>query len=250
LRALHLDIFEQPVQNRVFQQAVKTTNEGGLTMRKSICLLTAVCVALFFVGAAFAAEKGTAEATVQLLKPQVDTQPFLQLLNKRASTRTYTTQPLPMQTLSDILWAAFGISRTDSGKRTAPTANNKQEIDIYAVMEKGIYLYDAKANQLNLVAAGDHRAAAGTQAYVKDVPLNLIYVADMSKSGGKTDDIKLLYAAAATGFISENVYLYCASVGLGTVIRAYVDRPPLAQILKLRPDQKIILAQTVGYPKP
>jgi SagB-type dehydrogenase family enzyme len=201
---------------------------------------------------AYAAEKGTAkeaEPTLQLLKPQTDTQPFLQLLGKRASTRTYSSQPLPPQTLSNLLWAAFGISRADSGKRTAPTANNKQEIDVYVVMEKGIYVYDAKANLLKLVATGDHRGAAGTQPYVKDAALNLVYVADMGKSGGKTDEDRLLYAAAATGFISENVYLYCASAGLATVIRAYVDRPVLAEIMKLRPNQKIILAQTVGYAK-
>ena len=84
---------------------------------------------------------------------------------------------------------------------------------------------------------------------MKDVPLNLIYVADMTKSGGKTDEIKLLYAAAATGFISENVYLYCASAGLATVVRAYVDKAALAPIMKLKPGQTIILAQTVGFAK-
>jgi SagB-type dehydrogenase family enzyme len=221
-------------------------------MRINIRLLSAIGMALFIagmvcdVGHTAAAEP---EQTVHLLKPQTDTEPFLKLVAKRQSTRTYSTQPLPPQTLSNLLWAAFGISRADSGKRTAPTANNKQEIDVYAVMEKGVYLYDAKANQLKLVTAGDHRAAAGMQAYVKDVPLNLIYVADMKKSGGKTDEIKLLYAAAATGFISENVYLYCASAGLATVVRAYVDKAVLAPIMKLRPGQMIILAQTVGYAK-
>jgi SagB-type dehydrogenase family enzyme len=221
-------------------------------MRKNMRLLSMVCAALFITDMACATEIAAAaesEATVQLMKPQTDTDPFLKLLAKRSSTRTYTTQQLPPQTLSNLLWAAFGVSRADSGKRTAPSANNKQEIDVYAVMEKGIYLYDAKANQLKLVAAGDHRAAAGTQAYVKDVPLNLVYVADMNKSGGKTDEIKLLYAAAATGFISENVYLYCASAGLATVVRAYVDKAALAPIMKLKPGQTIILAQTVGYAK-
>jgi len=221
-------------------------------MRRNMRLLIIVGLALFVAAMVCTAEQSAAaeaEATMQLMKPQTDTDPFLKLLGKRASTRTYTSQPLPPQTLSNLLWAAFGVSRADSGKRTAPTANNKQEIDVYAVMEKGIYLYDAKANRLKLVASGDHRAAAGTQAYVKDVPLNLVYVADMTKSGGKTDEIKLLYAAAATGFISENVYLYCASAGLATVVRAYVDKAALAPIMKLKPGQMIILAQTVGYAK-
>jgi nitroreductase len=107
----------------------------------------------------------------------------------------------------------------------------------------------AKEYLLKLVAPGDLRAATGVQPYVKDGAINLVYVADFGKSGGKSEEDKLLYAAAATGFISENVYLYCASEGLATVIRAYVDRPALAEIMKLRPNQKIILAQTVGYPK-
>jgi nitroreductase len=190
-----------------------------------------------------------ADATVKLLKPQTDTQPFLQLLAKRESSRTYSAKPLPLQTLSDLLWSAFGISRPESGKRTAPTALNKQEIDVYAAMEKGIYLYDAKANLLKLVVPGDHRGATGMQPYVKDAALNLVYVADLARSGGRSDEDKLMYAAAATGFISQNVYIYCASAGLAAVIRAYVDRPALAEIMKLRPGQKIILAQTVGFPK-
>lgn len=189
------------------------------------------------------------EPNLQLLKPQTDSQPFLQILAKRESSRAYSSQPLPLQALSDLLWSADGISRPTSGKRTAPTANNKQEIDVYVVMEKGIYLYDAKANMLKLVVPGDRRGATGIQPYVKDAALNLVYVADLDKSGGKSDEDKLLYAAAATGFISENVYLYCASAGLATVVRAYVDRPALAEIMKLRVNQKIILAQTVGYPK-
>jgi nitroreductase len=102
---------------------------------------------------------------------------------------------------------------------------------------------------LKLIVQGDYRGATGTQSYVKDAALNLIYVADYDKSGGRSDEDKLLYAAAATGFISENVYLYCASAGLATVIRAYVDRPALTELMKLRPNQKIILAQTVGYPR-
>jgi nitroreductase len=133
--------------------------------------------------------------------------------------------------------------------RTAPTASNKQEIDVYVATEKGIYLYDAKANMLKLIVSGDYRRATGVQSFVQDAALNLVYVADYARSGGKSDEDKLLYAAAATGFISENVYLYSASAGLATVIRASKDRPALAEIMKLRPNQKIILAQTVGYPK-
>jgi SagB-type dehydrogenase family enzyme len=213
------------------------------------CAAAAILALGLIVSAAVPMTAVASDSTLQLLKPQTDTQPLLQLLSKRVSSRAYRAQPLPLQTLSNLLWSAFGISRPESGMRTAPTANNKQEIDVYVAMEQGIYLYDAKANLLKLIVPGDHRGATGVQSYVKDAALNLVYVADYDKSGAKPDEDKLLYAAATTGFISENVYLYCASAGLGAVIRASVDRPALAEIMKLRPNQKIILAQTVGYLK-
>jgi SagB-type dehydrogenase family enzyme len=146
-----------------------------------------------------------------------------------------------------MLWAAAGINRPESGRRTAPTAMNKQEIDVYVVSESGIYLYEAKSHTLKMIAAGDLRALAGKQDYVKDAAVNLIYVADFSRMSSSPD--RELYAAADTGFVSENVYLYCASAGLATVVRAYIDKPALAKAMKLKADQKIILAQSVGYPK-
>jgi nitroreductase len=147
-----------------------------------------------------------------------------------------------------MLWAASGINRPD-GKRTAPTASNRQEIDIYVASANGLYLYDAKANLLNPILAEDIRGMTGRQPFVKEAAVNLAYVADYSKMGTVTNEVKDLYSAAATGFISENVYLYCASEGLATVVRAGIDRPALANAMKLRPDQKIILAQSVGYPR-
>jgi nitroreductase len=144
-----------------------------------------------------------------------------------------------------MLWAACGINRPDSGHRTAPSARDMQEIDIYVARADGLYLFDAKENMLMLVLAEDIRASTGKQSFVKDAPINLIYVADLSKMGADMD----FYAATDTGFISENVYLFCASSGLATVVRGFIDKPALAKAMKLRPDQKIILAQTVGYPK-
>jgi nitroreductase len=180
---------------------------------------------------------------------------LIDILGKRKSTRTISSDPLPVDKLSVLLWAATGINRPD-GKRTAPTANDKQEIDVYVAMANGLYLYDAKANQLQPVLAGDIRAMTGiqAQAYVKEAAVNLVYVADYSRMknyyfGQVADETKALYTAAATGCIAENVYLYCASEGLATVLRAEIDRPALAAVMKLRPDQKIILAQSVGYPK-
>ena len=148
-----------------------------------------------------------------------------------------------------MLWAAAGINRLESGKRTAPSAKNMQEIDIYVATAAGLYLYDAKTNLLKPILAGDIRGMTGTQGYVKDAAVNLIYVADYSKMGSLSDEAKNMYAAADTGFIGENVYLYCASEGLSTVVRAAIDKPALAKAMGLRPDQRIILAQSVGYPK-
>jgi len=187
---------------------------------------------------------------IQLLKPQTDGgRPLMQVLKDRSSSRSFGKEKLSMQALSNLLWAAFGVTRTDTGKRTAPSAMNRQEIDIYVAMAEGLYLYDAKTHSLLPILSEDIRALTGSQDFVKDAPVNLIYVADYSKMGSATKEDKDLYSAADTGFISENVYLYCASEGLATVVRASIDRQALAKGMKLRPDQKVILARSVGYPK-
>ncbi len=186
---------------------------------------------------------------VQLPKPQTDGgRPLMEVLKERKSTREFSSRELPDQLLSNLLWAAFGINRSD-GRRTAPSAMNRQEIDVYVITAKAAWLYDAKAELLKPIAAGDLRALAGTQEWVKEAPLNLVFIADTAKMGGGDEESKVLYSGADTGFISQNVYLYCASEGLATVVRASVDKPALSKALGLRPEQKIILAQTVGYPK-
>ncbi len=122
---------------------------------------------------------------------------------------------------------------------------NWQEFDIYVATQDGVYLYDAKANALQPVVAGDLRGVTGTQAFVKDAPVNLVYVADTTRTrGGYTD-----FVAADAGFIAQNVYLFCASEGLATVVRGSVDKAAVAKAFKLRPEQRVILAQTIGYPK-
>jgi SagB-type dehydrogenase family enzyme len=187
---------------------------------------------------------------IQLPKPQMDGgKPLMQALKERKSTRSFSTERLPMQVLGNVLWAAFGINRPDTGHRTAPSAVNWQEIDIYVATADGLYLYDAKGHTLQPVLAGDIRAGTGGQPFVKEAPVELVYVADYSRMGKTTDEDKNLYAATDTGFIGQNVYLFCASEGLATVVRGSVPRQALAKTMKLRPDQKIILAQTVGYPK-
>ena len=124
-----------------------------------------------------------------------------------------------------------------------------QEINVYVAKADGLYLFDAKENMLVQVIPQDIRALTGKQPFVKDAPINLIYTADLSKMGKLSSGDMDFYAATDTGFISENVYLFCASSGLVTVVRGNIDKPALAKAMRLRPDQKIILAQTVGYPK-
>jgi SagB-type dehydrogenase family enzyme len=175
--------------------------------------------------------------------------PLMQVLKDRHSSREFSSQKLPPQVLSNLLWAAFGVNRPESGKRTAPSAMNWQEIDLYVATQDGLYLYDAKANALNPILTQDVRGATGQQAFVKEAAVNLVYVADLAKTGKAGVEDQTLYTAADTGFIAQNVYLFCASEGLAAVVRGSVDRVALAKLIKLRPNQKIILAQTVGYPK-
>ena len=174
--------------------------------------------------------------------------PLMQALSERKSAREFSPEKLSPQVMSNLLWAAYGINRPD-GHRTAPSAMNRQTVDVYVVTSDGAYRYDPKAHRLDVIAPGDLRALAGTQAFVADAPLNLVYVADYSKMGNSPEPEKALYTGAETGFIGQNVYLYCASEGLATVVRASVNREALAKALKLRADQRITLAQTVGYPK-
>jgi len=187
---------------------------------------------------------------ITLPAPQTEGgKPLMQALKERKTSREFSPRALPPQVLSNLLWAAFGINRPDSGRRTAPSAMNRQEIDIYVTLPEGLYRYDAKNHTLQPVLAKDLRALTGTQGFVGDAPLNLVYVADYSKMGSMSDNDKEIDANADTGFISQNVYLFCASEGLATVVRGMVDKTALAKAMGLRADQKVILAQTVGYPK-
>ncbi|MGB7495165.1 MAG: SagB/ThcOx family dehydrogenase [Candidatus Acidiferrum sp.] len=186
---------------------------------------------------------------VQLPSPQTHGgRPLMQALSERKSTREFSSAALSAQTLSNLLWAAFGINRPD-GRRTAPSAMNWQEVIIYVATHEGVYVYDAKANALNPVLAGDFRANTGTQSFVADAAVNLVYVSDFSKTSDGGSSESEMYSAADVGFIAQNVYLYCASEGLATVVRGTIDKAALAKILKLQAKQKIVLAQSVGYPK-
>jgi nitroreductase len=189
-----------------------------------------------------------ARKEIKLLKPAVTGgMPLMNALARRQSSRSFSVKPLTEQVLSNLLWAANGVNRPDSGKHTAPTAMNKQEIDIYVALEEGLYLYNAKKHALALILDKDIRPLTGRQGYVNKAALNLVYVADMSAVAGITREDRVLYAAADTGFIGQNVYLFCASEGLATVIRGFIDRDALGKAMNLKSSQMIILAQTVGY---
>jgi SagB-type dehydrogenase family enzyme len=187
---------------------------------------------------------------IALPKPHMEGgMPLMKALAARSTSREFGPGELPLQVLSDLLWAADGVNRPDSGKRTAPSAMNVQNIDIYVALKIGLYVYDAKANTLDPVLSEDVRGTMGTQPFVKDVPLNLVYVADYAKMARGSDADKALYSAAHAGFIGQNVYLFCASEGLATVVRGLIDREAISKVMKLRPDQRVLLAQSVGYPK-
>jgi SagB-type dehydrogenase family enzyme len=184
--------------------------------------------------------------------PKPDTtggKPLMQVLKNRHSSREFSADTLSLPVLSNLLWAACGINRAGENKRTSPSAMNWQEIDVYVATAHGLFFYDPLKHALQPVLSEDIREKAGVQPFVKDVPVNLIYVADMAKASRGSDADKNFYTAADAAFVSENVYLFCASEGLATVVRGSVDRESLAKVMKLRADQKIILAQSIGYPK-
>lgn len=204
---------------------------------------------------------------IQLLPPQVDGgRPLMQTLKDRKSWRRYSDEKIPLQVLSNLLWAAFGINRSESGRpskrpgRTAPSGGDRQDIDIYVATGDGVYIYDAKANILNAVLSEDVRSLSGRQfpppaipanmvPPLDQAPLNLIYVCDgLKKNKTATEEQNLRVAFAHTGCIVQNVYLYCASEGLAAVSRLWFDKAALEKKVKLRPEQYATLVQSVGYP--
>ena len=166
---------------------------------------------------------------------------LMQALSERKSSREFKEKELPNDVLSNLLWAANGFNR--EGKRTAPTANNRQELELYVVMKSGIYFYNARDHKLLLIKNGDYRKSAGTPAYVANAPVNILFVSDSGKASGKN------YAYTDCGFVSQNIYLYCASEGLATVVRGSYDKKALEELLLLPASQEVLLTQTVGYPK-
>jgi len=207
---------------------------------------------ILFMGLLVMGINGSAEAAeaINLPPPQISGgMPLMQALQARQSTREFSSRTLPPQMLSDLLWAAQGVNRPATGKRTAPSAHDWREIDVYVTRADGVFVYEPDAHLLRKVLDRDVRALTGRQDFPAAAPLNLVYVADTRRMVDADAEQKAFYSAADTGFIAQNVYLFCASAGLGAVVRGAVDRDALAIALGLGPHQRIILSQTVGYPK-
>ena len=188
--------------------------------------------------------------TITLPPPQTDGgMPLMKALKERHTSRTFSDKKPGDQIISNLLWAAWGINRPAEKKRTAPSSMNNQEIDIFIVMADGFYVYDAEKHSLNQLSKEDVREKTGKQDFVKTAPMTLVYVADYSKLGKVTDQEKAVTSNTDAAFISENVYLFCASEGLSTGVRAWIDGEELHKALNLKPNQHVTLAQCVGFPK-
>ena len=190
---------------------------------------------------------GRAAATLALpLATRQGGMPLMEALWQRQSQRDYSPEPLDPQRLSDLLWAAAGINRPELGGRTAPSAMNAQEVKLYVAFAKGLFRYEPKAHQLQRVLRSDVRRLTGYQDFVDNAALDLIYVADHSRMALVPAAKRESYAFAAAGAMAQNVYLYCASAGLASVIRAWFDHQALSQAMGLGADQQLLLSQTVG----
>jgi len=209
--------------------------------------------AALLVGAAFAAMPLVSRAAANEVRAlplprKTGGAPLLEALARRRSTREFADQALPPQLLSDLLWSAYGVNRP-SGDRTAPYWRHIMVIDIYAVMSDGVWLYDPVQHALLPHLAGDIRGQTGLQDFVASAPLDLVYVAHGERMAEVSPEERRLYASVDTGFIGQNVYLFCASEGLATVFRGSLDHVKLAASMHLGPSAFVTFAQTVGYPK-
>jgi nitroreductase len=174
--------------------------------------------------------------------------PLLTALAERHSTRDFSPRQIPPELLSDLLWAACGVNRVRTGGRTAPSAKNWRETEIYLARADGVFRYEPEAHRLLCVSRQDLRAATGMQEFVGTAPLNLVYVADLARVQSVDPLERRFYCTADAAFIAQNVYLFCASEGLACVVRGLVDRQGLAKALQLGHDQRVIMAHTLGYP--
>jgi nitroreductase len=174
--------------------------------------------------------------------------PLLEALRERRSVRDFAARELPESLLADLVWAAFGVNRAETGRRTAPSTMDLRALDVYVVTSRGAWRYDAARHARVAAGVGDLRRLTGGQEYVAVAPVALVYVADERRMERVPEAERAFYAAADAGFVGQNVYLFCASEGLGSVVHMPGDRARLASALGLAPEQKIVLVHAVGYP--
>ncbi len=221
---------------------------GILSRTVSIMLILSVVSAFTALG-----QESTKPGVIQLNKPDFTRgMPLMKALKERKTNRNIADLPLPEEKLSGLLWAVNGQNR-DDGRRTAPSAMNRQMVDLYVVLTEGIYLYKPAEHLLELKVAGDYRKLAGGQPFVSIAPVNLIFVADFGKwkSGEHQPSREELvtFAGIEAGCQAQNAYLYGASEGLAVVVRGSVNKEEVTQLLGLTADQYIVAAQTIGMPK-
>lgn len=212
-------------------------------MQKTVVMLAILCMAVLL----------TAQESMDIKLPVPDKEgglPLMKALSVRASAREFDTKMLDLQEISDLLWAANGINRPDAEKRTAPSALNAQDIDLYILMNEKAYLYDPVGHLLKFIAEGDFRAAvAGSQEVFATVPVMVILISDISRFRFGDEATRLNWAALDAGIVSQNISLYCASAGLGTVPRATMDILKIREGLQLKDSQHPVLNHPVGYKK-
>lgn len=176
--------------------------------------------------------------------------PLMAALNERCSTREFDTKALSLQQISDLLWAANGINRPEQKKRTAPTAMDNQEIEVFVALETGIYFYDAETHSLKTIKQGDYRKDMGRQDFVATAPIVLVFVADFGKMPVVVNKkTKIFYSATDVGYVSQNVYLFAASENFATVALGWISKNQIAKLLSLKKNQHVLLSQPVGYKK-
>lgn len=202
-----------------------------------------------FAGTAVLAGFGISEAASDSLPQPAVEGSLQQALQNRHSTREFAGGSLDDATLAEMLWSGFGVNRQDSGKRTAPSAYDNRETDIYVALATGLFRYDASSHSLDTIHNRDIRHLTGSQPFVDQAAANLVYVADFDRMARIEDSRKPVIAAFSVGCICQNVALYCAANGLGNVVRDWIDRETLRKEMSLTATQHIMLAQTVGIPK-
>lgn len=228
------------------------THFNNYLMKRIIFLLLAV---FLFIEISDAQKKSIAPLdlnTFEVIKLQtpdtVGGKHLMRAIKLRKTDRQFDNKNLSLRDLSNILWVANGINRTN-GKRTVPSAMALYPLKTFAVLSNGIYLYNPQKHQLEPVVKGDYRNLAGLQDFVKSAPLNLVFIADYSVYEARkiTGEKRIYLASLDAGHCSQNVYLYCASEGMKCVVRAGANEKELLKLLNLNENHQFIVAQTVGY---